>query len=311
MSGSFSGISSYQQAGQAAYGTYKANNAKDAAKSSVSDVSKKQSTVKSDNDVKVKEYKPLSATSSLIPTEKAGYGTVVGDVELSDKAKEYYNKLKEKFHGMDFVLVSNDLKSEVAKNYSAYGNANRQVVLIDEEKLERMATDEAYRKKYEGIIESSTAKMTAAKNSLVSAGAVVKNFGMSVAEDGTTSFFATIQKNGKSNNDALKARQAKKKEEKKEASKKAEKAAKKKQQEERIEEKRAETKQKSEKLREEMISDDNSEDIFADNHDYLNFESSSLDALVDKVSKYVYNASENAMFSSVDSPIGQSIDFRG
>lgn len=310
MSGNLSGISNYQQAGQV-YNTKasKSYSTGSCVKNSAERVSDKYSTKEIDNDVTVKEYKPLSSTSSLIPTQKDGYGTVVGDVNLSDKAKEYYNKLKEKFHGMDFILVSNDMKSEVAKNYSAYGNANRQVVLIDEAKLERMATDEAYRKKYEGIIGSSVEKMNAAKNSLVSAGAVVKNFGMSVAEDGTTSFFATIQKDAKASNDALKARQAKKKEANKAAKKKAEAKAKEKKAEERVKEKRAKAKLKDEELREELSEDE--DDIFADTHEYLNFESNSLEALIDKVSKYVYTASENAFLGSVDSTIGQSIDFRG
>ena len=47
------------------------------------------------------------------------------------------------------------MKAQVQQNAAAYGNANKMVVLIDEEKLERMATDESFRKKYEGIIASS------------------------------------------------------------------------------------------------------------------------------------------------------------
>lgn len=301
MSGNFSAISGYNKTNQSVNAASKAYK-ESASQSAVSkNASKNYSDAEFNSDVKVKEYKPLPATSSLIPTEKKGYGTVVGDVNLSEKGLEYYNKLKEKFHGMDFILVNSDMKDKVAKNYYAYGNANRQVVLIDVDKIERMATDEAYRKKYEGIIAGSTEKMAAAKNSLVSAGAVVKNFGMSVAEDGSTSFFATIQKDFKAGNDALKARQAKKKEAAKVEKKKAEAKEK-----EKVKEKKAKEAKGNEK-----IEEDKEEDIFKNTHEYLNFESDSIEALVDKVSKYVYSQSENAAFTAADSGIGQSIDFRG
>ena len=85
---------------------------------------------------------------------------------------------------MEFILVSKDMKSQAAANASKFGNANKPVVLIDEEKLEKMANDEAFRKKYEGIIAMSQTKLQEAKNSLVSSGATVKNFGMQVGSNG-------------------------------------------------------------------------------------------------------------------------------
>lgn len=287
MTGNLSGISLYQQAARATKTNSAASNS---VKNSESKATEKvNSNRSSSSEVKVKEFSPLSSASSLIPTTKAGYGTVIGDVELSDKAKNYYDKLKEKFHGMEFIVVSKDLKSEVAGNASAYGNANRQVVLIDEEKLERMATDESFRAKYEGIIAGSQEKLQAAKNSLISAGAVVKNFGMSISEDGSTSFFATIQKDFQKQNDVLKARQEKHKAEKKAAEKKA-------------------AEKKAEKNAEKKKAENREDDVFAaDAKAYLNFESSSLEALVDKVSRYVFNASDNALSSEK----GANIDFKG
>lgn len=124
---SISGVS-YQQANQVYQNTQQAKteNRKETGK-----------TASKSDKVKVSEWKPVSEGSSLAPTTKAGYGTVVGNVELSDKAKSYYDKLKNKFHGMDFILVSKDMKSQVEANASAYGNASKPVVLIDEEKLEK------------------------------------------------------------------------------------------------------------------------------------------------------------------------------
>ncbi|MCR4744308.1 MAG: DUF6033 family protein, partial [Lachnospiraceae bacterium] len=38
------------------------------------------------------------------------YGTTFGDVNLSDKAKDYYKELRQKYSDMDFVIVSADKK---------------------------------------------------------------------------------------------------------------------------------------------------------------------------------------------------------
>ena len=186
---SISGVS-YQQANQVYQNTQQAKteNRKETGK-----------TASKSDTVKVSEWKPVSKGSSLAPTTKAGYGTVVGNVELSDKAKSYYDKLKNKFHGMDFILVSKDMKSQVEANASAYGNASKPVVLIDEEKLEKMATDENFRKKYEGLIAMSQSKLMSAKNSL------------RIGEDGRASFFATVEKANTAQTKALQKRQEAKK----------------------------------------------------------------------------------------------------
>lgn len=289
MVGSTTGVSSYQQTNQV-WNSSRSSATKEGAKAA------ETTNTKTKDEVKVSEWKPLSNNSPLVPTSKAGYGTVIGDVELSDKAKDYYDKLKSKFHGMDFILVSKDMKSQVAANASAYGNANKPVVLIDEEKLERMATDESFRKKYEGIIAMGQTKLAQAKNSLVSSGANVKNFGMSVDSDGRTSFFATVEKANKAQTKALEKRQAEKKAEKAKEKKKAEKKAR----EERLEKLREGNKaDKSEK-----VSDD-------DEPEYIEFRSDNIDALINKVTKYAYDNSLKSVMTEDEAKVGQNIDFRG
>ena len=99
--------------------------------------------------VETKGWSPIDTSSSLVP-RKTEYGNTIGNVQLSEKTADYLDKLKSKFHNMEFITVSKDMKAQVQQNAAAYGNANKMVVLIDDEKLERMATDESYRKKYEG-----------------------------------------------------------------------------------------------------------------------------------------------------------------
>ncbi|MBR1744064.1 MAG: hypothetical protein IJ733_19820, partial [Lachnospiraceae bacterium] len=149
------GISAYQQTNQ----TWKKANTKEektekAKSAEASKAEKADTSGKTSETSKTEEkvWKPIDPKGSLVPVQKEGYGMVIGDVNLSDEAKEYYNKLKQKFHNSDFILVSKDMKSQVEQNASAYANPNKLVVLIDEEKIERMAADPSYRDKYEGII---------------------------------------------------------------------------------------------------------------------------------------------------------------
>ena len=100
-------------------------------------------------------------TSDIQKTSEAGKkssvsGKTIGSPKLSEKAARYYEQLKSKYSNMDFILVSADQKEQAKSQAGSYANANKMVVLIDEEKIERMATDENYRKQYEGIIKNAT-----------------------------------------------------------------------------------------------------------------------------------------------------------
>lgn len=283
------GVSAYQQTNGAW------NNKTNSAKNEKADSAKKtdSTTGKSDN-VNITEFNPIDTKSSLVPTIKSGYGTVIGNVELSDKAKDYYGKLKAKFGNMNFILVSEDMKSQVQANAAAYGNANKQVVLINEEKLEMMANDESFRKKYEGIIAMSQVKLQEAKNSLASSGASLKNFGMSVDSNGKATFFATVEKANK------------KAAEKKQAAKKAAKAKEKKRAEEKVKEKKLEEKHAKEKAEETKADEILNE---SDDKDYVVIKANSMEELIDRVSAYAYDNS--SILSESEKQVGQNFDFRG
>ena len=119
------------------------------------------------------------------------YGKTIGKAQLSETGAKYYEELKKKYSNMDFVLVSKDMKDYAKQNASSFGNANRMVVLIDEEKIERMATDENYRAKYEGLIARAQSQMPQLK-SIAEQNGNVKAIGMQVNDNGTASFFASI-----------------------------------------------------------------------------------------------------------------------
>ena len=308
MASNFYGIASYQQT-TTFQKTFKQDKSSpiDSVVDKASTAKNNQTATKAEvNKVETTPWKPIDTSSSLVPTNTDDYGMAIGNVKLSDAAKDYYKELKGKFANSNFILVSNDMKSQVQQNASAYGNANGMVILIDEEKLERMATDESYRKKYEGIIKMSETLMQQAKNSLSSTGASVKNFGMSVDSNGNTSFFATLEK-ASDNQTKLMEKKAKAK---KEAKLKEKKATEKREKEERLEKTKEKSKAQKEEMTDRLNSDE--EDIpVNDDKEYVDINASSIDDLLCKVSDYAISSSLDNVMTASEKAVGQHFDFKG
>lgn len=289
------GISAYQQINQSVYNEKSGvSKTPDTGRADQAGSAKNSQQAK----VEIKAWSPIDTTSSLVP-RKTEYGMTIGDVQLSDKAKDYYNSLKSKYHNMEFIAVSKDMKAQVQQNAASYGNANKMVVLIDEEKLERMATDESYRKKYEGIIAMAQTKMSEAKMGLASSGASVKNFGMSVDSNGKESFFATVNKSSDLQKKRTEKKAAEKKAQKLQEKKKAEKKA----QEERI--------QKARDKKAEKEDTDKDDSRIKDDEEYVTFEADSMDELLSKVQTYSYNNASGKVMAQAEQMVGTKIDFRG
>lgn len=121
-------------------------------------------------------------------------GRTIGEPELSEKAAKYYEQLKKKYSNMDFILVSKDQKEQAQAQAGRYANGSSIVVLIDEEKIERMAEDEKYREQYESIIRNAASGLSQMKASLSTSSVKVKAYGIKVNDDGVASLFAVIDK---------------------------------------------------------------------------------------------------------------------
>ncbi len=223
----------------------------------------------------------VNETSST-QKKPGNYGKTIGQPKLSDKAAEYYKELKKKFSNMDFILVSNDMKEIAKSRAGSYSNPNKMVVLIDEEKLERMATDEKFRKQYESIISSAGTKLPQMKASLGSNASSVKAFGMQVNDGGTASFFAVVDKSLA----AQKKRIEKNAEQKKTAAKKEAKKA--------AEEKWTEKREEKTETKEDLVT----------------VSASSIEELLKKINDIVYDARSNSVWTEEEKAIGQHIDFR-
>lgn len=239
-------------------------------------------------------YEAAKGTGTKETTKSTGnYGKTIGKAQLSEEGAKYYEELKKKYSGMDFVLVSKDMKDYAKSHASSFGNPNKMVVLIDEEKIERMATDEKFRAQYEGLISKAQSQMPQLKN-VMSSKSGVKAIGMQVGDDGKASFFAVMSK---SNTDVSKKLQAKRAEKKK-ADKAAEKKELKKEQQEKIKEKIAE------KAGEEAKALDDEEDVVI-------LQADSVEDLIKKIDDYNFSMRADSVRTPYEMNIGQSIDFKG
>ena len=214
-------------------------------------------------------YDRSSALDSIVNQKtQSMLGRTVGQPQLSEKAQKYYDQLKAKFGDMDFILVSNDEKANAMANSASYANPNKTVVLIGEDEVEKMANDESFRKKYEGIIQMAKEGLSQMKDQFGD-NDNVKGYGMQIGDNGEISYFAVLKKS----NDQQAARIEKQQAEKKEAKKAEEKKEAKEAQEERLEKSRS---ARSEKAK----------DAYGDQEDfeYEVVRASSLDELFELVS---------------------------
>lgn len=228
-------------------------------------------------------------TQKTEKTEKksAVYGKTIGKPELSETAKKYYEQLKKKFSNMDFILVSTDMKETAQAQAGNYASPNRTVVLIDEEKIEKMATDEEYRQKYEGIISNAAVQITQMQSSLSSSGAKVNAFGMQVNDDGSVDYFAVIDKSMAAQRTRIKENAEKKAAEKKTTQKKAEKEAR----EEALWDKKTEKKHKTDK------------------EDIVTVKASSMEELLQKINDVMLESRSNYVRTEEELKVGQGFDF--
>ena len=235
-------------------------------------------------------YDKSSILDSLVNQKTSSMlGKTVGQPQLSEKAQKYYDQLKAKFGDMDFILVSKDEKANAMANSASYANPNKPVVLIGEDEVEKMASDEKFRSKYEGIISMAKENLASMKDQFGD-NDNVKGFGMQVDDRGEVSYFAVLKKSGDQQAERIQKKQAEKKAEKKEADKKEAKQA----QEERLENIRN---SRSEKARE----------AYKDQEDfgYEIIKASSVDDLVSKVASFL-----NPEGAETGSPaVGGNIDF--
>ena len=216
-------------------------------------------------------------------TEKKSrvYGRTIGQPELSEKAQKYYQKLKAKYGNMDFILVSPDMKAEAERNKGMYRSSKELLVLIDSDKIEKMAEDEEYRKKYESILDNATAQMNMMKSQLGANGDRVSSFGMTFDDHGNASFFAVVDKSLEKQRERIDEKRAEARDEKKASAEKA--------RENSLEKRKPE--KKSEKS------------------DSVTVESSSWEDLLKKINDIIYSERADYIWTDSEKKVGQAFDY--
>lgn len=135
--------------------------------------------------------------AKAVKDEKAA---TVGETQLSKKAQELLKKLRDTYGDMNFFVANfgagdnaADILSKSGKEYS---------VILTVEELEKMASDEKYEKEYMEKVQGAR-RMTEQINkeygftsSTGEAASKIKvnKIGISINDDGTTTFFAEIEK---------------------------------------------------------------------------------------------------------------------
>lgn len=204
--------------------------------------------------------------------------TTVGSPKLSETASSYYEELKSKYSDVEFVLVDND-NLDAAKEYASNLVSDKSmIVLISEDEVEQMATDETVRTQNEQLIEDAKAQMPDLIEQLKESGADVKSFGIEINDDGTASYFAVVNKSIAAQKERIENNIAEKRAEKK------------------AEEKEA----NAEKL--ESIRTGHKDDL-------TTVTASSMEDLINKIKDVMYEAKADSVMTEQEKLVGQNFDF--
>lgn len=212
-------------------------------------------------------------------------GNTYGSPKLSEKALSYYNELRKRYGNLNFVLVSSDKKQEAEMLKGCFANSKNLTVLIDTDKIERMAEDEAFRAKYEGIIGNAASGLSQMKKQMGSKASQVKSYGMTFDKTGLPSFFAVIDKSLAAQRKRIEERAEKKAEEKKKDARKTEKER----EQERLEEERAAGE--------------------ADTGDTVTITANSVEELMKKMDEYYQQEAFGRVRTEEEKAIGAQVDY--
>ncbi|MCM1186028.1 MAG: DUF6033 family protein [Lachnoclostridium sp.] len=144
--------------------------------------------------------------------------------KLSSKAQKLLEKLKKMYKNMDFMVA--DFKNAEEAKAALAGGTKEISVLFSVEELEKMASSEKYEKEYMDRVQDAL-RMSDEINrqfGFTSAfgkgeGSTITKFGISFNADGTTSFFAELEKSSASQREYIEKMQEEKRAQKREDAK--------------------------------------------------------------------------------------------
>lgn len=163
----------------------------------------------------VDEYKAAQKTETDTKVKSS-------EPKLSKKAADFLAKLRKKYGGFDFIVgnAGDNLRSLVKNSSKEFS------VIFSTEELEKMAADEKYAdekiKAMEGAVRMSRQinEQFGFESAFDGNGIKMTKFGISFNADGTTSFFAELEKNSAAQREYIEKHQEEKRTQKREDAKK-------------------------------------------------------------------------------------------
>lgn len=182
------------------------------------------------NTVDKKEKQQADRSAGAEKTQSAGYVDKSKEQVLSRQAQDVLEKLRDKYGDMDFMVA--DFKNAEEARAALSKGTKEFSVLFSSEELEKMASDEKYLKqKMQGI--DGAVRMSEEINQKYgferafgkeeTADIEITKIGIAFHDDGTTSFFAELEKSSAKQRERIEEAREEKRAEKKAADKKAEK----------------------------------------------------------------------------------------
>lgn len=204
--------------------------------------------------------------------------STIGNPTLSKETSSYYEELKEKYSDVEFVLVSEDQKSTAKETAANINSSKSMIVLISEDEVEQMASDENVRAKNEQIITDAKTQMPGLIEQLKESGTNVKSFGMEFDDNGTATYFAVVDKSMSAQKERIESNLAEKRAEKKADAKEA----------------------NTERLQ--NLRNGSKEEL-------TTVTASSMEALIQKIQTNAYESRANYVMTAQEKMIGQGFDF--
>ena len=148
----------------------------------------------------VELVKKAEKAISAYDAKKESVENTVGETRLSEKAQTLLKKLRDNYGDMDFFVADfskgdnvKDILSKAGKDFS---------VILTVEELEKMASDEKYEKEYMDKVQGARRMSeqinkeygVASASGEAASRTKVNKIGISINENGTTTFFAELEK---------------------------------------------------------------------------------------------------------------------
>lgn len=113
--------------------------------------------------------------------------------KLSDTASNYLEELKTKYNNSEIIVVGADQADKATEIASNVRTNKSTVIVLTEDELEKMATNEETRTKNEALLDEALQQLPEAMKKMTESGLDVKTMGIEI-KDGTTNYFAVIDK---------------------------------------------------------------------------------------------------------------------